>query len=55
MVERQTHLGIAPKEPEQVHLSMTPQQRRLNFWLVVFGLPAAALAAGIVVTVRRRR
>jgi ABC-type uncharacterized transport system involved in gliding motility auxiliary subunit len=55
MVERQTHLGIAPKEPEQVHLSMTPQQRRLNFWLVVFGLPAAALAAGIAVTVRRRR
>ena len=55
MVERETHLGIAPKEPEQVHLSLTPQERRLNFFLVVLGLPAAALAAGIAVTVRRRR
>jgi len=55
MVERQTHLGIAPKEPEQVRLSLTPQERRLDFWLVVFILPAAALATGIVVTVRRRR
>lgn len=55
MVERETHLGIAPKEPEQVHLSLTPQERRFNFLLVVLGLPAAALAAGIAVTVRRRR
>jgi len=55
MVQRETHLGIAPKEPEQVHLSLTPQARRLAFWLVVFGLPAAALAAGIVITVKRRR
>ena len=55
MVERETHLGIAPKEPEQVRLSLTPQERRLNFWLVVLGLPSAALAAGIAVTVRRRR
>jgi ABC-type uncharacterized transport system involved in gliding motility auxiliary subunit len=55
MVQRETHLGIAPKEPEQVHLSLTPQERRLDFWLVVFGLPAAALAAGVVITVKRRR
>jgi ABC-type uncharacterized transport system involved in gliding motility auxiliary subunit len=55
MVQRETHLGIAPKEPEEVHLSLTPQERRLSFWLVVLGLPAAALAAGIVITVKRRR
>jgi hypothetical protein len=55
MVERETHLGIAPKEPEQVRLSLTSQQRWLNFWLVVFGLPGAALAAGIAITVKRRR
>jgi ABC-type uncharacterized transport system involved in gliding motility auxiliary subunit len=55
MVQRETHLGIAPKEPDQVHLSLTPQERRLDFWLVVFGLPAVALVAGIVVTVKRRR
>jgi len=55
MVLRESHLGIAAKEPEQVRLSMTPEQRRLNLWLVVIGLPALALAAGIMVTVRRRR
>lgn len=55
MVQRETHLGIAPKEPDQVHLSLTPQERRLDFWLVVFGLPLVALVAGIVVTVKRRR
>ena len=55
MVERETHLGIAPKEPEEVHLSLTPQERRLALFLVVLGLPGAALAAGIFVTLRRRR
>jgi ABC-type uncharacterized transport system involved in gliding motility auxiliary subunit len=55
MVERESHLGIAPKEPEQVHLSLTPQERRQDMLLVVLGLPAAALAAGIFITVRRRR
>jgi ABC-type uncharacterized transport system involved in gliding motility auxiliary subunit len=55
MVQRETHLGIAAKEPEQVHLSLTPQERRRNLWLVVVGLPAAALVTGLVVFVRRRR
>src|SRR4029453_10694894 len=55
MVQRESHLGIAPKEPEQVHLSLTPQERRNNMWLVVLGLPALALVAGIFITVRRRR
>ena len=55
MVQRQSHLAIAPKEPEQVHLSLTPQERRRNLLLVVLGLPGAALAAGIVINVRRRR
>jgi gliding motility-associatede transport system auxiliary component len=55
MVQRESHLGIAPKEPEQVHLSLTPQERRRNLFLVVLGLPAVALATGIFVNVRRRR
>jgi ABC-type uncharacterized transport system involved in gliding motility auxiliary subunit len=55
MVQRETHLGIAPKEPEQVRLSLTPQERRQALWLVVVGIPAATLLAGIVITVRRRR
>jgi ABC-type uncharacterized transport system involved in gliding motility auxiliary subunit len=55
MVQRETHLGIAPKEPEQVRLSLLPQQRRGIFWLVVAGIPAATLIAGIAITMRRRR
>ena len=55
MVQRETHLGIAPKEPEQVRLSLAPQQRRQIFWLVVAGIPAATLIAGIAINMRRRR
>jgi hypothetical protein len=55
MVQRETHLGIAPKEPEQVRLSLTPQQRRQIFWLVLAGIPGATLIAGIAINVRRRR
>jgi ABC-type uncharacterized transport system involved in gliding motility auxiliary subunit len=55
MVQRESHLGIAAKEPEQVRLSMTAQERNRTFLLVVVVLPALALASGIVVTVRRRR
>ncbi len=55
MVQRESHLGIAPKEPEQVRLSLTQQELSRDFWLLVAGLPLAALAAGIFTTVRRRR
>ena len=55
MVQRETHLGIAPKEPEQVRLSLLPAQRRQIFWLVVAGIPAATLIAGIAINLRRRR
>lgn len=55
MVQRETHLGIAAKEPEQVRLSLTPQQRRQTFWLLVAGIPAATLVAGVWITLRRRR
>jgi ABC-type uncharacterized transport system involved in gliding motility auxiliary subunit len=55
MVQRETHLGIAPKEPEQVRLSLTPQERTQALLLVVLGIPLATLVTGIVVNVRRRR
>jgi hypothetical protein len=55
MIERDTHLGIPPKEPEQVRLSLTSQQRAQVLWLLVLGIPAATLVAGIAITVRRRR
>lgn len=55
LVERQQLLGIAPKKPEQVRLTLTRGQLQRLFWLVIAGLPLAAVAAGAVVYVRRRR
>lgn len=55
MVERETHIGIPPKEPEQVRLSLTPQERTQALLIAVVGLPLAMLVAGIVVNLRRRR
>jgi ABC-type uncharacterized transport system involved in gliding motility auxiliary subunit len=55
LVERESHLGIAPKEPEDIRLSLTPAERRLFAWLVVLGLPSACALVGIWVTLQRRR
>lgn len=55
LVERETLLGIPPKRPEQVRLSMTPSQLRGSVLLVVLGLPGLALGLGLWVWFRRRR
>ncbi len=55
LVQRETLLGIPPKEPEQLTLNLTaPEARRLT-WLLTLGLPALAVAVGFVVLRRRRR
>ncbi|MBZ0112698.1 MAG: GldG family protein [Thermoanaerobaculia bacterium] len=55
LVERQSHLGIAPKAPDDVRLSMTPGERNFMFWLVLLGLPSASALIGIFSFLRRRR
>lgn len=55
LVERTRLLGIPPREPEQTRLNLTGAELRRLFWLVVAGLPGLAVAAGVVVTLRRRR
>ena len=55
LVERQQLLGIAAKAPEQVRLNLTGGELRGIFWLVLVLMPAMAIAAGVVVQVRRRR
>ncbi len=55
LIERPQLLGIAPKAPEQVHLSLTQGQLSLIFWLVIGLLPLLSVAAGIFVYMRRRR
>ncbi len=55
LTERENLVGIAPKKPEQVRLSLTSAQIR-NLTLVVFVLlPGAAVVMGTAVFFRRRR
>jgi len=55
LVEREALLGIPPKRPEQVRLTLTPSQLRW-LWLLALGiLPGLGLLAGAVVYYRRRR
>lgn len=55
MVERRSLLGIPPKRPEQVRLSMSPTELRWSVLGVTVVLPALAVLAGIWVWSRRRR
>jgi ABC-type uncharacterized transport system involved in gliding motility auxiliary subunit len=55
LLERQTLLGIGPKRPEQVRLTLTPGQLSAITWGTLLGLPALAVAAGFGVWYRRRR
>jgi len=55
MVERRALLGIPPKRPEQVRLSMSSTELRWSVLGVTVVLPALAILAGIWVWSRRRR
>jgi ABC-type uncharacterized transport system involved in gliding motility auxiliary subunit len=55
LVERETLLGIPPKEPEQVRLSLTEGQLRWVNWLILVIMPGLAIALGVAVYFRRRR
>ncbi len=55
LVVRENLLGISPKEPEQVRLSLTQSQLRWLNWLILGILPAASIGLGVAVYSRRRR
>lgn len=55
LVERETLLGIPPKAPEQVRLSLTEGQLRWINWLILAIMPGLAIALGVAVHFRRRR
>jgi ABC-type uncharacterized transport system involved in gliding motility auxiliary subunit len=55
LIERPQLLGIGPKTPEQVHLSLTEGQQSLIFWLVILILPLLSVGTGVFVSMRRRR
>ncbi len=54
LLERDTLLGIPPKKPEQVRLSLTRQQLWRTYLLTAL-LPLLAIVAGMVVYFKRRR
>jgi len=55
LLERQNLLGIGPKKPEQVRLTLTPGELAAITWGTMLGLPALAVGAGVLVWARRRR
>ena len=55
LLERKSLLGIGPKKPEQVRLTLTPGELSAISWGTLLGLPGLAVAAGVAVWSRRRR
>jgi len=55
LVERESLLGIPPKEPERVRLSLTQTQMTWVYALALLILPGLAVILGVVVWFRRRR
>jgi ABC-type uncharacterized transport system involved in gliding motility auxiliary subunit len=55
LVRRESLLSIPPKKPEQVRLSLTRGEMSSITWLVLLIMPAAAVAAGVGIHLRRRR
>lgn len=55
LLEREKLLGIGPKQPEQVRLTLTPGQLSAITWGTLAGLPGLAILAGVLVWRRRRR
>ena len=55
LVEREALVGIAPKRPEQVRLSLSSSQLMRVLWLVLAVLPGLAILSGVWVHFRRRR
>lgn len=55
LIDRESLLAIAPREPEQMKLSLSPSELRTINLLSLLVLPGLAVATGIFVHLRRRR
>ncbi len=55
LVEREALVGIPPKQPEQVRLTLSRAELSKLTWLVLGVLPGLAVVAGVGVYLRRRR
>lgn len=55
LIDRESMLAIAPREPEQMKLSLSSSELRTINLLSLLVLPGLAVAAGIFVHLRRRR
>lgn len=55
LVERESIMGISPREPGRLELKMTEDERRVAFVTIVLGIPSIAAFMGLIVWLRRRR
>lgn len=55
LIERDSLVSIPPREPEQIKLLLSASELRTMILLAMLVLPGAALGAGIMVHMRRRR
>lgn len=55
LIEREQLVAIEPRRPEQTNLTLTSDEVRSIWWLSLLLMPGAAIAAGVMVYLRRRR
>ena len=55
LIEREQLVAIEPRRPEQTSLTLTTDEVRSIWWLSLLLMPGAAIAAGVMVYLRRRR
>jgi ABC-type uncharacterized transport system involved in gliding motility auxiliary subunit len=55
LAERENLLAIPPRRAEQVQLNLSRAQISSIYWMVLLLMPAASVAAGLLVFLRRRR
>lgn len=55
LLERPDSLPIAAKNPGRIRVVLSRSQLKLAYGILVFGMPAAVLAVGLLVWLRRRR
>jgi len=55
LLDREELMAIAPKPIEEIKLSLTDKQLHNLFWINVAGIPALAVAGGLLVWFRRRK
>jgi len=54
LLKREQQIAVSPKTPQEFSLSMTPQQARMVYALVIGAMPLTVALLGLTVWIRRR-